>query len=124
MLTILNYLNNGEKTNITESMLKQVDKAIRETITDSIVPVVNTDSNKMSTSEFITDYVNMTGGMAALIYYYDEAYTIKQYYPGNRTTIITRGTLIDSRNYLKENGYKVRYLRTEKDNVDLIEAWI
>ena len=29
MLTILNYLNYGEKTNITDSMIEQIDLAIK-----------------------------------------------------------------------------------------------
>ncbi len=46
MLTILDYLNYGEKTNITESMIDQVDKVIREAAEE----VINSD-DEMSDGE-------------------------------------------------------------------------
>ena len=43
MLTILNYLNYGEKTNITDSMIEQIDVAIktRKTVLKIVTTIVS-----------------------------------------------------------------------------------
>lgn len=124
MLTVLDYLNNGEKTNITDAMIKQVDEAIRNTSMSTINIDIDYWTMGMSTPLFAREYIDITKQNVAIIYYVDEVYTVKIYGTENRISTAYKKTLLECREYLKQFGFRVKYPKLEADTGELVEAWI
>ncbi len=129
MLTILNYLNFGEKTSITESMIAQIDKAIR----DSAITGLNQDENAlrkrkhMPVSEFVTQMTDVAKTNVGVVYFKEENdsvdYTVDYYEPQKEKISRHFSTLVDSRKYLEKLGCSVR-MASRTDDASVIETWI
>lgn len=129
MLTILNYLNFGEKTSITESMIAQIDKAIR----DSEITSLHQDDgirikrDHMPIMEFVEQMTDVAKTSVAVISYVEAGevtdYIVDFYEPGKGKKTKHFDTLIESRKYIEELDLNVRMVsRTEDERI--LETWI
>ena len=132
MLTILNYLNFGEKTGITESMIAQIDKAIR----DSEITSLHGDKDKrtvveqtkyMLVSEFVEQMTTVVHIPVSVISYKEVGevadYIVDYYVPDKPKKTKHFNTLIESRKYVETLDLSVR-MSNRSDDYAVIETWI
>lgn len=130
MLTILNYLNFGEKTGITESMIAQIDKAIR----DSEITSLHGDDFKakeqikyMPVQDFVEQMITIVKTPVAVISYKEEGeitdYIVDYYHPEHPKKAKHFNTLISSRQYVETLDLSVR-MSNRSDDFSVIETWI
>ncbi len=131
MLTILNYLNFGEKTGITESMIAQIDQAIR----DSAITSLHGDEGKvrmkqrkyMPVAEFVEQMTEVVKTPVGVVYFKGledtMGYTVIYYEPGKEPVAKKFQTILESRGYLEEAGCTVRMANRSEDE-EVIETWI
>lgn len=133
MLTILNYLNFNEKTGITESMIAQIDKAIRDSANDSLQSddmgsgsLKSTVSrNHMPVEDFVEQMNDVVKIPVGIVYYSEEdvEYTVNFQEPDKEMRSLKFSTLIECRKYLETLGLSVR-MANHSDDRTLIETWI
>lgn len=133
MLTILNYLNFDEKTGITESMIAQIDKAIRDSANDTLQsedmgsskagPIIS--HNHMPAKEFVEQMNDVVNVPAGTVYFSEDdvEYTVNYSKPGKPMESVKFGTLVECRKYLESLGCTVRMANRSEDPA-LIETWI
>lgn len=129
MLTILNYLNFGEKTSITESMIAQIDKAIR----DSAITGLGQEEDvfikrtHMPVSEFVEQMTQVAGNCVGVVQFFEKNgvadYMVDYYSPKEDKVTKHFSTLIDSRKYLERLGCSVR-MAGRSEEASVIETWI
>ncbi len=129
MLTILNYLNFGEKTGITESMIAQIDKAIRDS---EITGLHGESSTKeeikyMPVQDFVEQMTTVVQIPVSVISYKEVGevsdYIVDYYAPEQLKKTKHFNTLIDSRKYVEELQCSVR-MTNYSDDYSVIETWI
>ena len=132
MLTILNYLNFGEKTSITESMIAQIDMAIRESEKNSLHEEqkkvhIKEQTTRMPVKEFVEEMLEVVGIPVSVTYYKEEGeisdYIVEYYVPGQPKTKKHFNALIESRRYLESLGLSVR-MPNKSEDPTVIETWI
>lgn len=123
MLTILEYLNHGVKTNITEAMIEQIDKAIRENVGVTLRNDEAERKYELSSEKFVQTYLELVKSKIAVVYYDGYEYRVVVHKNLDEKETAFRKTLVDCRNYLKANRFCVRIPRCPKDNNELIEVW-
>lgn len=131
MLTILNYLNFGEKTGITESMIAQIDKAIRDSEITGLhgeTAGKNQQQTKyMPVMEFVEQMTTVVHIPVSVISYKEAGevtdYIVDYYAPGKDKQTKHFNTLIDSRKYVEELQCSVR-MSNYSDDYSVIETWI
>lgn len=130
MLTILNYLNYGEKTGITESMIAQIDKAIRDSEITSLHGddfKVKEQTGYMPVKDFVEQMITVVRIPVSVISYKEAGevtdYIVDYYAPGQPKKTKHFNTLIDSRKYVESKDLSVRMLN-RSDDISVIETWI
>ena len=123
MLTILEYLNHGEKTNITEAMIEQIDKAIRESVDVGLQKDTDDKVSNYTTGKFISTFLELVKQKISAIYYNGYDYEIITY-NGEQKESAYRNTLLEGREYLKKNDFNVRIPKSIGDPDNLVEVWI
>lgn len=133
MLTILNYLNFGEKTSITESMITQIELAIKEAESQGLIQDEggSTYYHAVASSMSVDDFVNQMTTVAktpVCVVYFDSskriaAYTVVFHKPGSEARQKSFDTLAASREYIQQEGYSVR-MRNKTSEVEVLETWI
>lgn len=139
MITILAFLNDGEKTNITESMIEQIKEAIKNA---NMKPLFEEEENMdmtmptgagkihrvIKTQQFVQDYIDLTGNAVAVIKRFvngeKREYKACTYDGKGNVSEKTFSALDDCRGYLNENGLIVRIRRDAKDEEQIVEAWV
>lgn len=128
MLTILEYLNHGVKTNITESMIEQIETAIKESLNMTLEQdtgyAYNERDTNITLTTFISDLVNIAKTDVCIIRHYDEDFTIQIRTPDDNKNVHYRSSLQECRDYAWSRGFRVKYPRTSADQSDILEVWI
>ena len=131
MLTILEYLNHGVKTNITEAMIEQIEKAISdaENVTLESDPVDIDDEIDFIEGEFSIKY--LSGSFVAIadmepyvISRVDGEYNIYRETSSGKKDSKQFPSLKECRQFAVDNGCKEKYVRSSLDPKELIELWI
>lgn len=130
MLTILEYLNHGVKTNITESMIEQIEKAINDSLNMTLEEASgyaynnNEDDKGMSLSAFASNLVTIAKTDVCIIRYYDQDYTVQIQTPEGKKNIHYRSDIQECRDYAWTRGFRVKYSKSAADRDDILEIWI
>ena len=122
MLTILEYLNYGEKTNITEAMIEQIEKAVKDT-TGMKLAIIDEEAPGISGNEFVSMFIKRVKQKIAVISYDGKTYRVDVYHPINKKETIFRDTLTLCRDFITSYGLVVRLPKGIKDNPSLVEMW-
>lgn len=129
MLTILEYLNHGVKTNITESMIEQIEKAINDTLNMTLEEATgytynNADDKGITLSTFVNNLVNIAKTDVCVIRYYEEDYTVQIYTVNGKKNLHYRSDVQECRDYAWKQGFRVKYTKSSADMDDILEVWI
>ena len=129
MLTILEYLNHGVKTNITESMIEQIENAIKESLNMTLEQdtgyAYDEKNTGISLLTLINNLIEIAKTDVCVIRYYDEDYTIQIQTPDqSKKTIHYRSSLQECRDFAWSRGFRVKYPKTSADQSDILEIWI
>ena len=136
MITILEYLNNGVKTNITESMIEQIEKAINDSLsltlesetgyTYKATPGMSfgkSDAN-LSLSNFVGILTQTAKIDVCVIRYSDEGFTTQTYSFDGRRHLHNRENIRACREFAWSKGFRVKYSKNSSDTSDILEIWI
>lgn len=131
MITILNYLNFGEKTGITESMIAQIDQAIRDSAITSLhgeeEQIRIKPQKYMPVAEFVEQMTEVVKIPVGIVYFKDldddMGYTVIYHEPGKNPVSKRFRTIIESRGYLENMGCSVR-MANRSEEEEVVETWI
>ena len=128
MLTILEYLNHGVKTNITESMIEQIENAIKESLNMSLQQesgyVYDEKDANITLITFIDDLVKIAKTDVCVIRFYDEDFTAQIKTPEGDKTVHYRTSLNECRDLAWNRGFRVKYTKSSSDMSDILEVWV
>lgn len=128
MLTVLQYLNDGEKTNITESMIEQINEAIRSSNFKPLFEEEVYTPYVVLMEKFIKNYVELVEAPIAILYV--DAEDGEQHYllvVRDQNGVVSQRRFDDLRNCraaANESGFIVRLRRNAADPDKIVEAWI
>lgn len=128
MLTILEYLNHGVKTNITESMIEQIENAIKESLNMTLEQdtgyAYNEHNTGVSLMSLVNDLLKTAKMDVCVIRYFDEDFTVQIKTPEENKNVHYRTSLQECRDYAWSRGFRVKYPKTSVDQSDILEVWI
>lgn len=127
MLTILEYLNHGVKTNITESMIEQIETAIKQSMNMTLEQDTGfavSEKTGITLQTFVNNLVNIAKTDVCIIRRLDEDYTVQIRTTAEKKHLHYRSSLQECRDYAWDQGFRVRYPKTSSDKDDILEIWI
>ena len=127
MLTILEYLNHGVKTNITESMIEQIETAIKESLNMTLEQdsgYAFDEKKGITLQTFVNNLVNIAKTDVCIIRYYDEDYTVQIQTSREKKSLHYRSSIQECRDYAWNQGFRVKYTKSSADTDDILEVWI
>ena len=129
MLTILEYLNHGVTTNITESMIEQIETAIKQSLNMTLAQdtgyAYNDKATNISLLTLMNDLVDNAKMNVCVIRSYNEDFTLQIKTPDKvEKHIHYRSSLKECRDYAWSRGFRVKYPKTSVDQSDILEIWI
>lgn len=131
MLTILEYLNHGVKTNITESMIEQIEKAINDSLNMTLEEASGYAYSKEEKSDgeiplkfLIDSFVNVAKMEPCVVRYINENYAVHIETASGKKDMKYFTNLQQCREYALSNGYRVKYPKSSADSAEMLEVWI
>lgn len=129
MITILEYLNHGVKTNITESMIEQIENAIKDSLNKTLAHdtdyVYSEKNTTITLQTLVNDLIEYAKIDVCVIRFDNEDYMLQIKTPDRVDKHIHyRTTLQECREYAWSRGFRVKYSKTSVDQSDIVEIWI